>query len=516
MKTWNIAIYARVSTEKENQRESIPAQIQSLKDWVQEKSKHDNEFIYNLVEVYEDEGFSGSNFDRYAFAKMKQDIEKGKINMILTRDLSRFARNYVMAGYYLEDYFKSMGIRFVSVLDNVDTLEEDNDIIPFKNILNEMYIKDCSRRTRDGLKQRMMRGSSIASKPPYGYRFLEEYEGNIKTIKLIPVNDETTETVKNIYEFYIQGWGFGKIAAFLNSREIRPPSSFIENFMKSKFGIWTSNSIKYILTNPKYAGIMVQGRWRKVSYKVKKVTSTPKEQWIYGGEFEGIISRETFKEVQKIINKKRIGLIYKNNKVYPFSGVLKCKECGGSMCYRKNYKGYKCTKSQTGGKKCTAHSVKQEVLENIIREDLSKYMSKVNIDKFYEEFIKIQDGQRNYKKLEELEHRLKKLDEKIRQLYNDKANGVVSERNFYSILKDGQKEQQIFETEKIKIKKLLEESSNKDYYNKSKNKINDILSFQKIDRSIVEALIEKIIVSESRENGEKCIEIFYKFRSEDQ
>lgn len=516
MKTWNVGIYARVSTEKENQRESIPAQTQSLKDWISEKNKNDSNTVYKLVKVYEDEGFSGSNFERDDFVKMKEDIEQGKINMVLTRDLSRFARNYVMAGYYLEDYFKSIGIRFVSVLDNVDTLGEDNDIIPFKNILNEMYIKDCSRRTRDGLKQRMIRGSSIASKPPYGYKFLEEYEGNIKTIKLIPSNDETTEIVKNIYEYYIQGWGLGKIASFLNSRGVRPPSSFVENFGKSKFGIWTSNSIKYILTNPKYAGIMVQGRWKKVSYKVKKIISTPKEQWIYGRDFEGIISREMFEDVQKLICKKRNRLRYKNNRVYPFSGVLLCKECGGSMCYRKNYNGYKCTNSQTGGKKCTAHSIKEEVLEGIVKDDLKEYVSKVNIDKLYDEFIKIQGGQLNHKKLQAIEYRLKKLDEKIKQLYSDKVNELVSERNFYSILKEGQKEQQVLETEKTKINRVLEESSSKDYYNKSKNKINDILSFQNLDRSIVETLIEKIIVSESKENGEKCIEIFYKFNDEDQ
>ena len=184
-KIWNVAIYARVSSDKKEQQESMPAQVQSLKKWLLEKSEMDKESVYNLVEVYEDAGFSGSNFERDSFIRMKEDIEQGKINMIVTRDLSRFSRNYITAGYYLEEYFKVNGVRFISVLDNVDTLEEINDIIPFKNILNEMYIKDCSRRSRDGLKQRMIRGSSIASKPPYGYKFEEEYEGNVKTIRLV-------------------------------------------------------------------------------------------------------------------------------------------------------------------------------------------------------------------------------------------------------------------------------------------------------------------------------------------
>ena len=171
-KIWDIAIYARVSTDKKEQSESIPVQVENLKKWILNKSKEDLSAIYNLIDVYQDQGTSGSSFDRESFIRMKEDIEDKKINMIVTRDLSRFSRNYILAGYYLEDYFKVNNIRFISVLDNVDTESEfDNDIIPFKNILNEMFIKDCSRKVRSALLTRMERGSSIASKPPYGYNF---------------------------------------------------------------------------------------------------------------------------------------------------------------------------------------------------------------------------------------------------------------------------------------------------------------------------------------------------------
>lgn len=214
-KIWNIAIYARVSTDKKGQSESIPAQVQNLKKWILEKSRNDKKSIYNLVDVYEDQGRSGANFNRDAFIRMKADIENGKINMIVTRDLSRFSRNYVLAGYYLEDYFKVNGVRFISVLDNVDTEEEFNDIIPFKNILNEMYVKDCSKRVKSGLRSRMERGSNIASKPLYGYKSEEIYEGNQKIILLKPRNDETTEVVKEIFNLYLKGWGAGRIATHL-------------------------------------------------------------------------------------------------------------------------------------------------------------------------------------------------------------------------------------------------------------------------------------------------------------
>ena len=204
-KMWNVAIYARVSTDKESQAESIPAQVGNLKKWLLEKSKQDRESVYNLVNIYEDQGMSGTNFNRESFIRMKKDIEDKKINMVLTRDLSRFSRDYITAGYYLEDYFKVNNIRFISVLDNVDTETEFNDIIPFKNILNEMYVKDCSKRVRSALHDRMQRGSSIASKPPYGYKFEEVYEGNQKNIILVQEGGETTEVVKEIFSLYIQG-----------------------------------------------------------------------------------------------------------------------------------------------------------------------------------------------------------------------------------------------------------------------------------------------------------------------
>jgi len=513
-KVWNVAVYARVSTDKKEQQESIPAQVSSLRKWLLEKSKDDKEAVYNLVEVYEDQGFSGSNFERDSFIRMKDDIEKGKINMILTRDLSRFARNYVTAGYYLEDYFKENGVRFISVLDNVDTLEEVNDIVPFKNILNEIYIKDCSRRTRDGLKQRMVRGSSIASKPPYGYEFEEIYEGNVKTIKLFPANDETTEIVKEIFSLYIEGWGSARIATYLNRRGIAPPSARIKNFGKSKFGIWTNNTIICILTNPKYAGVMVQGRWKKVSYKIKKVKTTPKEEWFYGGEFKGIVSKETFEEVQRLMKKRAKNYRQKGGIIHLFSGVLMCKECGGSMSYRNKYQGYKCTNSQMGGGRCTAHSIKEEDLKNIIIEDLKKYVNKVDSNSLLSEVEKLANKKNDYKKeLLKIDKELSKLDAQFENLYMDKINEVITTRNFKMISESIQRKQE----ELTKRKEDLEGKQNvgedvHSIYEIYKEKIGRVLNFEEFDRMMVESLIDKVIVAEDIKKKYKKIDIYYKFQ----
>lgn len=513
-KIWNVAIYARVSTDKKEQSESIPAQVGNLKKWLIEKSKGDKEAVYNLTDIYEDQGMSGSNFDRDSFIRMKQDIEDKKINMVLTRDLSRFSRNYVLAGYYLEDYFKVNNVRFVSALDNVDTENEFNDIIPFKNILNEMYIKDCSKRVRSALNDRMQRGSSIASKPPYGYKFEEYYEGNQKTIVLVLEGGETTEVVNEIFTLYISGWGAGRIATYLNKKGIEPPSSRLKNFKRKKFGIWTNNTIFSILRNPKYGGYMVQQRWRKVSYKIKKINVTEESEWICGREFEGIIDKQTFKKVQKLIDERRHGYRYKNGVIHPFSKVLKCGDCNGAMAYRAKYKGYKCANSQMGGNRCTAHSVKEEYLISLMKANLKEMIDKnINKDKYYDSIKEINLDNNFKKELLTVENQLSTLDSKFQSLYGDKLMEVITERNFNNMVQVIQKSQEKLIKRKKELDEILINNSadTGDILQIYKDEIEKVLEVKEIDRGLVETLVDKIIVTENKEKKEKSVEVYFKF-----
>lgn len=247
-----------------------------------------------------------------------------------------------------------------------------------KNVLS----KKISKCVRNALKNKMRKGSSIASRPPYGYSSKEVYENGEKIVKLVSSQDETSETVKKIYELYLEGYGCGKIATYLNSKNIPTPSSYIEGFKKSKFGVWSKNTVKAILINEKYAGIMLQYKWKR---KEEKIILTSEEERIYGGEFKGIINKDTFLKVQNIMKKRcKEYSTGKSRKEHLFSSILVCNECGGSMCYRKNYSGYKCNNSQTGRGRCTAHSIKEEELKKIVIKEVKEAYKRYKDDcEFY-------------------------------------------------------------------------------------------------------------------------------------
>jgi DNA invertase Pin-like site-specific DNA recombinase len=514
MKQWNVAIYARVSSEKEEQKDSVPAQIQSLKEWLLNKSREDREAIYALIKVYEDVGKSGSNFERESFAGMMEDVEKGLINMVITRDLSRFGRNYIQAGYYLEDYFKVNGVRFISVLDQVDTVDEISDIVPFKNILNEMFIKDCSRRCKDGLRQRMKRGSFIGSRAPYGYKTVSSECNGQKNIELVAANDETTETVRIIFDLYLEGWGYGRISNYLTAQGIDPPGKSMNHF-KMKYNRWTENGIKCILQNPKYAGRMIQGQYRKISYKIDKTVKNDEKDWVYGGEFDGIIPTEVFDQVQEKLKKRGKGLRYKGDVIHLFSGVLKCGDCNSSMGYRVKYKGYMCLQSQKGGKRCTTHSVKEQRLSEIVKGDLIRFADTIDKNTLLEKNKDLlhKDNEEISRRIKVIESELTKLDNKFHKLYDDRLDERISVRNFEIYSAEIQAKQSKLQRERENLQgSLVNVKDIEREYQRFREYIEDALSFEHLTRRNIEDLIDVITIFEDKETRQKRIEIKYKFR----
>ena len=296
------AIYLRLSKDDESRRESssISSQRRLLMSYAKE---HD----FSIVKEYSDDGWSGTTFDRPAFQEMIQDIKKGSINLILTKDLSRLGRNYIVSGQYTEFFFPSMNVRFIAVNDGYDSAVSDSDMIPFKNIMNEMYARDISKKIRSSLRIRMKDGSYIGNFPPYGY---DKYPG--PPIRLVP-DPKASPIVKQIFALGAEGRTPAQIARLLNASHILSPSCYriskYPQLSESSYpscGKWTVNTILKMLHNPVYLGRMVQGKSRKLSFKSRLTIKNPKELWIDGGiTHEAIVTEQLFQACQAAIEKRK-------------------------------------------------------------------------------------------------------------------------------------------------------------------------------------------------------------------
>lgn len=301
-KQYRGAIYLRLSKDDESRKESssISSQRRLLINYARE---HD----FPVIKEYSDDGWSGTTFERPAFQEMIQDIKQGKINLVLTKDLSRLGRNYIVSGQYTEFFFPSMNVRFIAVNDGYDSEVSDSDIIPFKNIMNEMYARDISRKIRSSLRTRMEDGSYIGNFPPYGY---EKHPG--PPIRLVP-DPDSSPVVKQIFTLCADNKTPSQIAQLLNAACILSPSSYrrrkyphLKQSSCPSQGNWTGSTILKILHNPVYLGRMIQGKSRKLSFKSRLTIRNPKELWIDGGNtHEPIVTEELFQTCQAAIESRK-------------------------------------------------------------------------------------------------------------------------------------------------------------------------------------------------------------------
>ncbi len=252
---YNVAIYCRLSKDDGNTGDSL-----SIESQKQMLTKHVKEQDWNIQDYFVDDGFSGLNFNRPEFKRMIEDIEKGKINLVITKDLSRFGRNYLESGAFLEMFFPEKGVRYIALNDGVDTIDNANmDITPFKNILNEMYSKDISKKVKTGLRTRLMQGKFISTNAPYGY--IKDKENKNHLI----VNEEVAPVVRKIFDYCKNGFGISLIRQKINEERILRPAAYAntkgQNFQRyfknneENRYIWSNNSVRGILRNPYMQGV---------------------------------------------------------------------------------------------------------------------------------------------------------------------------------------------------------------------------------------------------------------------
>ena len=286
----NAGLYLRLSKENgETQSESILNQKTFLIEYAKQNG-------FNVVEIFADDGYTGTNFNRPGFIKMMNSIKQNKINTVITKDLSRLGRDYIETGNYIEKIFPQFGVRYIAVNDGIDTLKDD-DFGPFRSVINDMYSKDISKKVRCALNTKRQKGDFVGSIPPYGYMRSPENKNQLI------VDNSVSENIIMIYNLYIEGYSLNTIAKKLTQMNIKTPSEY-KNLSK-KSTKWNDITIKNILTNPVYIGDMIQHKTEKLSYKLTNRIKIPEcSQTKVKNTHERIISEKMFKKVQKLLQKK--------------------------------------------------------------------------------------------------------------------------------------------------------------------------------------------------------------------
>lgn len=429
--------YLRLSVEDGDKE--ISDSIVSQKSIIEEKIKSlGNDF--ELYDLYIDDGYTGLNTDRPNFQRMLYDIERKEVNCVITKDLSRLSRNNFEANYLIEIFFLEKNIRYIAILDNVDTYlkSSNNDMIGFKTLINDWYSKDISRKVKSGVWARKERGLYVAAKAPYGY-MKDENDRN----RLV-VNEEDAKVVKKIFQMYNKGDTMGEIARKLIKDKVYCPS--YNGFEKNKNGDygWTYSTISKILKNKVYLGHTEYGKVINLSYKSKKVKQVPRDEWkIAYNTHKAIISQELFDEVQNRINLNQRAKSHKHKWI--LNGIVYCKECGEPMQLKVGYrkdgttisysrlycssilhkKGY-CVRGYKG---IDLQSITQIVVSNLNKK-VKTIVNCDNIAELIEKSYKNRDISQYERELKINEKQLEKCNKLISSLYKDYRNEIIQECDF--------------------------------------------------------------------------------------
>ncbi len=507
---FNVGIYIRLSQEDKDKKyesdsESVINQRQILKDYV----KNNN---FNLVNEYVDDGYSGTDFDRPGFQSLLNDIKKKKINCVIVKDLSRFGRDHVMTGYYLETFFPENNIRFISMQESYDSFKNQasNDSSTFIIACNDYYSKQNSIKIRNVLNDKRRNGKFIGSQPSFGYMRDPEDKGH-----LIP-NPKTAPIVKNIFKWRVEGVGPTEIATRLNNDNIPTPSGYKNTKFSSRLidrDTWTISTIKKILTNRIYTGDMVQHTQTKVNYKSKKKITLDESLWvIVENTHESLVDKKTFEYVQTLRKRHTRNVPIKTGREKRIlEGKIFCKECGNrlSVYYRKklDYWSINCNRYSRDPKRgrCSSHFYPYDYLEEQILEKfdeaVSSFINELDINELNNEIVKVihKETESIDKKINNLLKEKEQIMNRLSRLYNDRCDEIITGELYKELSKESE----------TKLRKI-NESINNEELNKLnvKNKImvlpnytkqiKELLDLKKPKQSLIDTLIDTIIIDENR------------------
>ena len=532
------ALYCRLSIEdgRDNESMSISNQKAMLRDFAEKNGFLDYEY-------YVDDGYTGRNFNRPSFQRMIADIKAGKVKCVITKDLSRLGRNYIEAGSYMEVFFPRHNVRYIAITDGVDSLNrQEMDITPFKNILNDLYSRDISKKVLAGWMARSRQGKFLGGPTPYGLMRDPNEQGHLI------IDPETAPTVKLVFDLALNGYGTMKIAKHLLERKI--PITRVKTPVESevRYYSWSGSVIGKMLRNPVYKGDHVVCKCHQKAIRSNTVNFIPRDQWeIVENCHEPIVSRDQWDRVQKLIDRRPPIMQGNSCPFYNlFHGLVYCATCGKSMQVRYEKVGrtgknrftgemrepidkayYICqTYNRLGKDACTSHKIEARDLYNLVLSDIIEHSKTAlqDAEAFYahlthrlEQRYSIDESSLK-KEQDALAKRNQEIDEMFMSLYADKAKGILTEQRFLRMTETLEQEQTDNKVRMQEISDDLRTASSADSdVRRFIGEIQEYASITELDEAILNRLIDKIVISAVEVvDGEKVqkVRIIYNFVGE--
>lgn len=516
------ALYCRLSRDDEQLGESNSIKNQKS---ILSKYAKDNHFIN--TKFFVDDGYSGTSFTRPAFMEMMELAESGNVGTIIVKDHSRLGRNRLIIGQLLEEDFDELNIRYIAIMDNIDTDKGLNDFLPIQDWFNEMHAKNTSQKVRAVFKNKGNSGIPLTINVPYGYK-----KDPLDKNKWI-IDEPAAEIVRRIYDLCIQGYGTHQICNILKQEKVPTPKEYKAIYGLCNYHIsevkycWQDRSIYDILFRQEYIGDTVNFKGTTKSFKDKRKIYFPKEQWkIFKNTHEPIIDKETWNTVQRIReNRQRPTKI---GKINIFSGHLFCKDCGSklyyctSRSYKENRHFYRCSKyKNTSSKSCTSHTIREHILKELVLENIKQVLSyirsyedlfiKQKLETSLEEQKKIDST--NKKLLSQYEKRIKDIDNLIQHIYEDNISGKITDERFTTLSLNYEKEQKELKSKVKELANKLDTTKQQELDLTSfVNKVKQYTEISELTPEIINELISKIYVYQSEKvNGKPTqqIDIYY-------
>lgn len=532
------ALYCRISLDDGGDNESMS--ISNQKSMLRDFAEKNGMFRY---EYYVDDGYTGRNFNRPAFQRMIADIEAGKVGCVITKDLSRLGRNYIEAGSYIEIFFPQHKVRYIAITDGVDSLtRQEMDITPFKNILNDMYSRDISKKVLAGRMARSRQGKFCGGRPPFGLMRDPQDKGHLI------LDPETAPIIRKIYDYALDGMGSMRIAKRLMEEKIPITQVRANTEFGANYYAWGVTRICHILRNPFYKGAHLVCRTHQKGIRSNTYDIIPRDQWeVIEGCHEAIVTPEEWQRVQELID-GRPTIMEGNACPYYniFHGIIYCATCGKSMQVRYEKVGrtdrnrftgkmrepidrayYICqTYNRMGCKVCSSHKIEARDLYDLVLKDIQELAGEAmkDADAFYQRLSSrmesryVADTDGLHRERERLQSRNQEIDDMFLSLYTDKAKGILSEQRFLKLTAALEQEQEGNQRRLRELSDMERRSSEQESDVRAfLSEIRQCAAITELDETVLHRLIHKILVGEIQKvEGQKVqeVRIVYNFVGE--